>query len=67
MNIMNPLRTFSVLIVLIFCFSCGSSQEEKPTPKEPLNIILMIGDGMGVPQITSSFYFKSSPPNFERF
>ena len=64
---MNPLRTFSVLIVLIFCFSCGSSQEEKPTPKEPLNIILMIGDGMGVPQITSSFYFKSSPPNFERF
>lgn len=35
--------------------------------EEPLNVILMIGDGMGIPQVSSAFYFGESTPNFERF
>ena len=35
--------------------------------KKPLNIILLIGDGMGLSQLSSSFYFKVRQPNFARF
>ncbi len=35
--------------------------------KQPLNIILLIGDGMGLSQISSSFYFNDKLPNFARF
>ena len=31
------------------------------------NIILLIGDGMGLSQISSAFYFKNSIPNYARF
>jgi alkaline phosphatase len=31
------------------------------------NIILLIGDGMGLSQISSSFYFGDETPNFRRF
>ncbi|GJM27643.1 MAG: alkaline phosphatase [Cyclobacteriaceae bacterium] len=33
----------------------------------PMNIILMIGDGMGLTQISSAFYFKNSIPHYARF
>lgn len=40
-------------------------------PQEPSrmakNIILLIGDGMGLSQISSAFYFKESIPNYARF
>ena len=35
--------------------------------KQPRNIIFLIGDGMGLSQISSSFYFNSKLPNFARF
>jgi alkaline phosphatase len=35
--------------------------------KQPLNIILLIGDGMGLSQISSSFYFNDKLPSFARF
>ncbi|WP_437371782.1 alkaline phosphatase [Maribacter litoralis] len=40
----------------------SASKEEAP-----VNIILMIGDGMGVPQISTAFYFEDQTSNFERF
>jgi len=40
----------------------SASKEEAP-----VNIILMIGDGMGVPQISTAFYFEDRTSNFERF
>ncbi len=50
---------------------CNSSKkEEKPdetTQEEPLSIIFMIGDGMGVPQVSTAYYFGDSLPNFSRF
>ena len=35
--------------------------------KRPTNIILLIGDGMGLSQISSSFYFNDKLPSFARF
>ena len=37
---------------------------ESPAAK---NIILLIGDGMGLSQISSAFYFKETLPHFARF
>ncbi|SDH78654.1 alkaline phosphatase [Chryseobacterium taeanense] len=35
--------------------------------QKPVNIIFMIGDGMGVSQVTSAFYFGEGKPNFQNF
>lgn len=35
--------------------------------KGPKNIIILIGDGMGTAQLSSSFYFSDVPSNFGRF
>ncbi len=36
-------------------------------PERPQNVILMIGDGMGLAQITSGIYSSRTPLNLERF
>ncbi|MBO0321647.1 alkaline phosphatase [Muricauda sp. CAU 1633] len=47
---------------------CTTKQvQEKPAQEELLNIIVMIGDGMGVPQVSSAYYFGEGTPNFSRF
>lgn len=35
--------------------------------KTPKNIILLIGDGMGLSQVSAAIYYKDGIPNFERF
>ncbi len=35
--------------------------------KKPKNIILLIGDGMGLTQVSSAIFYKDGKPNFERF
>lgn len=35
--------------------------------KKPKNIILLIGDGMGLSQVSTAIYYKDGKPNFERF
>jgi alkaline phosphatase len=35
--------------------------------KTAKNIILLVGDGMGLTQISSAFYFKKTTPNYARF
>jgi alkaline phosphatase len=34
---------------------------------QPPNVILLIGDGMGLSQMSSALYFGDTTPNFERF
>lgn len=36
-------------------------------PKQPRNVILMVGDGMGVTQITAGLYSNNNKLNLERF
>ncbi len=67
------------LLILIIVFSaCGSKTAretakttipQSPSPEEiyPKNIILMIGDGMGIAQISASIYLKKGKHSLENF
>ena len=57
---------FIILITAILCSCTGQVREEQP-PTEAKNIILFIGDGMGLSQVSASFFFKRGPVNFDRF
>jgi alkaline phosphatase len=51
--------------------SCNNAVQKKAgmtdANQSPKNIILLIGDGMGLAQVSSSFYFNSNKSNFLRF
>ncbi len=53
--------------------SCTTTEQETSvaptatTTQEPLNVIFMIGDGMGIAQVSSAFYFGEGTPNFKQF
>ncbi|MBI1185212.1 alkaline phosphatase [bacterium] len=63
-----------VLLSAFFGFSCKQSTEkpaeetkEETVAKTLPNIILIIGDGTGLSQISSLWYFGDEKPNYERF
>lgn len=67
---------FALFLALSFLStSCVSVQvkdttvtKTSPEIKKPKNIILLIGDGMGLSQVSSAIYYKKEgKPNFERF
>jgi alkaline phosphatase len=45
-----------------FAFAQVASADQKPR-----NVILMLGDGMGLSQVSAGLYYQDSPSNFERF
>ncbi len=52
---------FASLLILISV--CTSRAQEKP-----LNVILLIGDGMGLAQMSTAYFYKENgAPNFSRF
>ncbi len=67
------------LLTVLFSFalittSCVSVQVKDNTVshissevKKPKNIILLIGDGMGLSQVSTAIYYKKGKPHFERF
>ena len=61
----------SLTILILACNYEGrppiSKEKLDLKAKQPLNIILLIGDGMGLSQISSSFYFNDKSPSFARF
>ncbi|WP_117881282.1 alkaline phosphatase [Aureibaculum luteum] len=66
-------KFISFLVLILFVNACSSkkivsSNDIKPIQEDkPMNIILMIGDGMGVSQVSSSYFAKETEPNFSRF
>lgn len=67
-----------LLTIVFFTSSCISVQVRENTvsnksndkidlAQKPKNIILMIGDGMGLSQVSAAIYYKDGTPNFERF
>ncbi len=64
---------FPILIILIF--SCDSSKRVIPPKtqkiaspiKKPKNIIFLIGDGMGISQITAGLFSNNNKLNLEEF
>ena len=67
-----------VLFISIIILSCETKQDNKILalntienhpikPKKVKNIILLIGDGMGLSQVSASQFYNDKTPNFERF
>lgn len=74
----NPsIKQIVVFALLALIFSCSPKTKDEmpqsygatPLPENtrPLNIILMIGDGMGVGQISAGLYANGNQLNLERF
>lgn len=58
----------AIIILCLFLLSgCKTNIVEEAKPEEPINIILLIGDGMGLSQLTSVYYYKNEEPNVSRF
>lgn len=61
------IRIFSLLCIIVILNSCDHKPVEKESVSNPPNLILLIGDGMGLSQLSSAFYYGKSEPNFARF
>ncbi|MCB9262427.1 MAG: alkaline phosphatase [Flavobacteriales bacterium] len=56
------------IIVFFLASSCNSAKPQVQfAPKKPKRIILMIGDGMGLTQISTLFVERDNTNNFQRF
>ena len=67
-----------ILFFTSFLASCQTNDKEEQIgmasvksqpvkPKKVKNIIFLIGDGMGLSQVSASLFFNENPSNFERF
>lgn len=63
----NKIVFFLFLSFSIISCNTTKKQDQKLQKTKPKNVILLIGDGMGLSQVSSSFYFGTETPNFERF
>ena len=68
MQMIKVIRIYLLVFVTLVIISCSS---ERPADKIALNnkpnVILLIGDGMGLSQLSAAFYFGDSESNFARF
>ncbi|TLP71227.1 alkaline phosphatase [Maribacter sp. ACAM166] len=55
------------VVLLVISFSCKSQIAKEQEPPKAKNVILLVGDGTGLSQISSAFYFKKTRPNYARF
>jgi alkaline phosphatase len=62
---MNRILLICFLATAAFLFPACKDSGQKA--KHPRNVILLIGDGMGLSQVSASFYFQEGNPNFSRF
>lgn len=66
-----PIFLFSFAIISTSCVSVQvreNTVSNIPSEvKKPKNIILLIGDGMGLSEVSTAIYYKDGKPNFERF
>lgn len=68
-------KTFAIFSIFIFIASCTPQYKAQETivqsksivNKRPKNIILMIGDGMGLTQVSAGYYMNSGKLNLEQF
>ena len=59
----------SIIYLILFAtsFTCASQTAQGEEPLKAKNVILLIGDGTGLSQVSSAFYFKKTRPNYARF
>ena len=60
-----------VLLLLCICAACSSvrttTTANVDAGSKPKKIIFLIGDGMGLSQVSSAIYYQDQPSNFESF
>ena len=63
------LLLFSALLISCNCKKevITSSEVMATKASKPKNIILLIGDGMGLSEVSASLFYNENPTNFERF
>lgn len=64
------MRLFNLFLIVfsLIIFSCKTTNNQFSNEvSAPKNVILLIGDGTGLSQISSAFFFKETPPNYGRF
>ena len=76
---MKSPRYIHFILIVFLVFSCysfigkefeepGNNQTSLISPKpNSINVILMIGDGMGLSQVSAGLYYQKETSNFERF
>ena len=68
---MKKLGLFLLMINFLLTNACNNTVQKSarvmPEGQTPKNIILLIGDGMGLAQVSTSFYFNDKKSNFLRF
>ncbi|MEZ5084523.1 MAG: hypothetical protein R2750_13930 [Bacteroidales bacterium] len=65
---MKPVLISTILFLSFFLLGCEQSmKEEKPAKVKAKNIVLMIGDGMGISQITAGLTANKGHLNLEEF
>ncbi|MCI4667954.1 MAG: alkaline phosphatase [Bacteroidia bacterium] len=67
MNLKRLLSSSVCLWIVIAFISCNSPVNEGERQSKPKNVILLIGDGMGLTQVSSRYYFGEGEPSFSRF
>lgn len=64
------MRYLSIFLILI-CWSCSNKQsqttQEETQSIKPKNIILLIGDGTGLSQISASQFYNDTVSNYDQF
>lgn len=70
----KPSNFLFLLLISVLLVSCDCKKEETTTAEvklteitKPKNIILLIGDGMGLSQVSASQFYNKNATNFERF
>ena len=65
---MKHYYAFFLIVMLAFCTACSTNQNLTTKPlKGPKNVIFLIGDGMGLTQVSTAFYYQDGSSNFSRF
>ena len=55
------------ILVMVTGILSVQGQDKNTSGDRPRNVILMIGDGMGLSQVSSPYYFSEEEPAFSRF
>lgn len=61
------IKKYLLLSFISILLSCKSTSNQYVSNNTPKNVIFLIGDGTGLSQISSAFFFKETPPNYGRF
>lgn len=62
------MKSYCITILLsVLILGCSGPYRQLSTDKKAKNVILLIGDGMGLAQASTAFYFQDEEPSFVRF